>query len=1238
MSKRKIQVKWLAVLLVMATLLTTVNMSAFPVSADNLTEEELAELGGWDYGFQANFNGATVGYLDEAFDVYQYKKPVNTEAAKAEEGPVRPSAVNPDAYKSPEGIKYSYFTTLHYGDTGAYGLKPTTIVDGDGQGYTVLTYKKESMTDFEAEYEFYNGNARAFGLAFGGEPGVFPLTLDNDNANDTGVAMFMEGSGNLYVYGAINSSQTETTGGVIYSTITEAEYPVYETVVGTGNIRTSSMFGTDTAPAVPEEVNADTPSITICVKVKDGKLTVYEKGQSDLSVTVSLSDQYQGGYVSLIANATDQGAFGSFRIKRTDEWDYEAQIKPYSPVNVFDNDFEVYQFGRPTDAEHARSIVGPKKLSDIDVNAEYENTSYSYFTANWFGQTGNGGLKPTYIQEGNGAGGYTVMTYNRETMTNFKAEFEVYGGYGTPVGMVFGSTEKTVFPITCNGNSADDTGVAIYMENDGGIFVYGAIDSTTIEIAGAAEADPVSVNGSVAGADYRNYVSSTTALKLTEMTDGAKMDITNSEVSDDTATLTVCVEVQDGVLTVYEKNHSANKVSIGLTDMYEGGYVSFFGTHAQHYSFKSFRIKKNADPVKEPETYMFDNSMKYPDDYNAAFKSYKFSSDGAVTEGTAGELWTTEQVPGDLEIEGYYRNWRLKPKHKNDGSMTLLTLKDQQVRNFEASVQYLIHWTEYGFIIAPEGKQATSQNGIKVDVDSEGRIRVNGAIDAPTAVWNGNGNGIVDVRNSHSVWGPSLKENGYEYKAPSTDATNNKTEYTLRVKVQDGVLTAWIKEFENAGKLTVNLTANYAGGSISLYSTGCNQGGFHSFSFLELADTPAEPATVTAQWEQLANGVAVTLSADQAYSKLSGTIGFDNSKYTYAGERLYPGTMTENEEGRVTAEGNTLTFTVTGNEPGKFATYLFESTGSDKNDFGRFTLTPEISGVAAAKFYMAEAETVRGDVTGDNCVDVRDLVRLKLYAEDSASVTIDQANSDLLGGGNYTDDENFTQLRKSLLGIGTVQFGTLNGKTGLFLGDSIAYGANDGVPGTSWGGRLEDYYGMDNEVVAVSGSTLASTWQGNTSESGDRRVVIVDQLDNAQKDTYDYVILHGGVNDVWAGYGKLGELTSAENTTGFDTGTWYGALEDLICKTRDKYPTAKIGYIINFDINVDKQGSMEDLVTAVKKVCEKYGVPYLDLYSHSKTALQDFAANNAYVGDGVHPNAAGYDILTPIIADWMKTL
>ncbi len=1226
MSKRKIQVKWLAVLLIAATLLTTVNVSAFPVSAGNLTEEE---LGDWDYGFQANFNGATVGYLDEAFDVYQFQKPVDTEAAKAVEGPVKPSAVNPEAYESPEGIKYSYFTTLHYGNTGAYGLKPTYIQGGDGQGYTVLTYKKESMTDFEAEYEFYNGSARAFGIAFGGESGVFPLTLDNNNANDTGVAMFMEGSGNLYVYGAINSSQIETTGGVTYSTITEAIYTVYETVVGTGNIRTSNMFGTDTAPAIPDEVNADTPSITICVKVKDGKLTVYEKGHSDLSVTVSLSDQYQGGYVSLIANATDQGAFGSFRIKRTDEWDYEAQIKPYGSVDVFDDDFEVYQFRKPTDAEKAKSIVGPKKPSDIDVNAEYENTSYSYFTANWFGQTGIGGLKPTYIQGGDGAGGYTVMTYNRETMTNFKAEFEVYGGYGTPVGLLFGSKDKSVFPITVNNNGEDDTGVAVYMENDGGIFVYGAIDSTNIKKDGKAEANSVSVNGPVAGADYRNYVSSTTALKLTEMTDGATMEIVSGEeVAGDAATLTVCVEVQDGVLTVYEKNHSANKVSIGLTDMYEGGYVSFFGTHAQHYSFKSFRIKKNADPVKEEAIYDF-TKMDLTKDVNAAFNSYKFQDGQEMVAGKPTEQWSTDPNPGNLGVEGNFQNWKLKPKYfNNNGQQTLLTLKDQQVRNFEASVQYLIHWTEYGLIVAPEGEQATSQNGIKVDVDSDGRIRVNGAIDASTAAWSGSGS--VDVRASHQVWGPSL--DGY-VSPDKSNAETNKTEYTLRVKVQDGVLTAWIKEFEDAGQLTVKLTANYAGGSISLYSNGCNQGGFHTFSFLELADTPAESATVTAQWEQLANGVAVTLSADQAYSKLSGTIGFDSSKYTYAGERLYPGTMTENEEGRVTAEGNTLTFTVTGNEPGKFATYLFKSTGSDKNDFGGFTLTSEISGVAAAKFYKAEAETVRGDVTGDNFVDVRDLVRLKLYAKDSTSVTIDQANSDLLGEGNYTEDENFTQLRKALLGIGTVQFGTLNGKTGLFLGDSIAYGANDGVPGTSWGGRLEDYYGMDNDVVAVSASTLTRT---SVNEEGavNRRVVIVDQLDNKQKDTYDYVILHGGVNDVWGKFGTTGTL-SAEGTTAFATDTWYGALEDLICKTKEKYPAAKIGFIINFDISAEI-GSMDTFVDAVKNVCAKYDVPYLDLYSNPELLGMEFGT--AYTVDGVHPNAAGYEILTPIIADWMKTL
>lgn len=142
-----------------------------------------------EYDFGINIGGSSVGYLDEAFDVYQYNKPTTKENTYSIVGPAEPSDVDPN---SDQG-KNTYFTTSYYGNYSRYGLKPTYIPGGNGNGgYTTLTYTDMNVKAFEAEYEFYGSYGRAFGLAFGGQPGVFPVSLDNDNTNDMGVALYME--------------------------------------------------------------------------------------------------------------------------------------------------------------------------------------------------------------------------------------------------------------------------------------------------------------------------------------------------------------------------------------------------------------------------------------------------------------------------------------------------------------------------------------------------------------------------------------------------------------------------------------------------------------------------------------------------------------------------------------------------------------------------------------------------------------------------------------------------------------------------------------------------------------------------------------------------------------------------------------------------------------------------------------------------------------------------------------
>lgn len=288
-----------------------------------------------------------------------------------------------------------------------------------------------------------------------------------------------------------------------------------------------------------------------------------------------------------------------------------------------------------------------------------------------------------------------------------------------------------------------------------------------------------------------------------------------------------------------------------------------------------------------------------------------------------------------------------------------------------------------------------------------------------------------------------------------------------------------------------------------------------------------------------------------------------------------------------------------------------------------------------------------GDANMDANVDVLDLIRMKKAASGAADTEISYMAANLDGELNSENEaeisaSDISALKKILLSSSTdyeIYDARLYGKSALFLGDSIAYGANDTPVGYSWSGRIAKTYGMKNQNVGCSGWYV-------TNHNGSGR--IVNEFNNAAAavSSYDFVILHGGVNDVWHSKHSpdcavpLGAL-SDEGETEFDNTTFYGALEEYVTTAKKLAPNAKIGYIINADIsNVissDTSGiSFDDMVMAIKEVCDKYGVAYLDLPEN--TAFSAEFSNTSHLADGVHPTAAGYDILSKYIADWMKTL
>lgn len=230
---------------------------------------------------------------------------------------------------------------------------------------------------------------------------------------------------------------------------------------------------------------------------------------------------------------------------------------------------------------------------------------------------------------------------------------------------------------------------------------------------------------------------------------------------------------------------------------------------------------------------------------------------------------------------------------------------------------------------------------------------------------------------------------------------------------------------------------------------------------------------------------------------------------------------------------------------------------------------------------------------------------------------------------------------------GKKQDNVLCEKTAVFLGDSICAGTT--VEGEfynyGWAGLIGKEnlmtwknYGMNGGTVTELEAVQPSRW-------------LTTQVDNAiaEYPNADYVIFEGGCNDAdQMQNARLGTVSSDYAT--FDTSTFSGAFEALVLKLITAFPNAKIGYIIPQKMYVVNDHSATGHVhrqffDRAIEICEKWGVPYVDLW---KTSPLNPKLNVFYNGtegdatnfyhDGQHLTLKGYQHITPAIEAWMRTL
>lgn len=236
----------------------------------------------------------------------------------------------------------------------------------------------------------------------------------------------------------------------------------------------------------------------------------------------------------------------------------------------------------------------------------------------------------------------------------------------------------------------------------------------------------------------------------------------------------------------------------------------------------------------------------------------------------------------------------------------------------------------------------------------------------------------------------------------------------------------------------------------------------------------------------------------------------------------------------------------------------------------------------------------------------------------------------------------------------------LTDKKVIFDGDSISYGANDSV-GRGWGSRIGERNKMNWQNVSVSGGTISIV-------SGKHNLCTYIDTIHANNPTLDYFVFDGGTNDADnICLENIGEIATVnyggqeyyDFSGNYDTSTFCGAFETLLYKVFQYYPNIKIGYIVAPKMGVYSASLnmtilpkvREQFFNKAKEICMKWGVPYLDLwngcilnpcnlshYDRNKTAQENIDLGHPYSVDSQHPNFIGYDMITPMIEAWMKTL
>ena len=236
-------------------------------------------------------------------------------------------------------------------------------------------------------------------------------------------------------------------------------------------------------------------------------------------------------------------------------------------------------------------------------------------------------------------------------------------------------------------------------------------------------------------------------------------------------------------------------------------------------------------------------------------------------------------------------------------------------------------------------------------------------------------------------------------------------------------------------------------------------------------------------------------------------------------------------------------------------------------------------------------------------------VLLALYAALRVYVAVEEKKrADAPGNDNAYDISNLQMHETS----------PLKGKTILFLGSSVTYGA--AAEGQSFVELFETLDGVNVIKEAKSGTTLAD----KTSflaliafGDGDSYVKRLKAIDPGQK--IDCVVCQLSTNDATMKV-TLGEVRDSKDRADFDTKTVTGAMEWIISYAQETWGCPVVFYTGSYY----DSAAYAAMVDRLYDLQEKWGIGIIDLYTDQGFNAIDAETYDFYMYDEIHPTKAGY--------------